>query len=265
MNKTLPFSFLLLIVIAISLSSCVSKKKLLASENRVHQLQDDSTNARQLLSNCNTTLQDLQEQKKALQNANANAANDLKELSAQSKLTIGKQAKRLKTLQDLIQTQKNVMTNLKQSIADALMNFKADELSVYLKDGKVYVSLQEKLLFKSGSAVVDPKGREALKNLAQVLNGTRDINVMIEGHTDTIPIKREKFEDNWSLSVSRATSIVRILTVDNGFDPHRIIASGRGEFLPVKTNTTLDGRAGNRRTEIILSPDLKEIFNLLDQ
>jgi chemotaxis protein MotB len=156
------------------------------------------------------------------------------------------------------------MDKLKNSMADALMKYKSDELTVHIKNGNVYVSLEEKLLFKSGSDVVDPKGKEALKTLAKVLNNTKDISVNIEGHTDNVPIKTKVFKDNWDLSTLRATSIVRILT-DNGFDPKRITASGRGKFHPVKTNDTATGRAGNRRTEVILSPDLKELYKLLDQ
>jgi len=157
------------------------------------------------------------------------------------------------------------MTNLQNAIADALMNYNTDDLSVYIKDGNLYVSLAEKLLFTSGSDVVNPKGKEALKSLANVLNKTTDITVMIEGHTDNVPIKTKQFEDNWDLSTARATSVVRILTTDYGFDPARIIASGRGKFYPVKTNETDEGRAGNRRTEVILSPDLKELYMLMYQ
>ena len=200
-----------------------------------------------------------------MQNENALVQKDLNALSSESKMTIADQAKRLKSLQDMIQTQKDVMSKLKNSIADALMNYKTDELSVYTKDGNVYVSLQEKLLFKSGSDVVDPKGKEALKTLAQVLNSTKDITVLIEGHTDNVPIKTKLFKDNWDLSTARATSIVRILTTDNGFDSNRITATGRSEFHPVKPNDTVEGRAANRRTEVILSPDLKELYKLLDQ
>jgi chemotaxis protein MotB len=134
-----------------------------------------------------------------------------------------------------------------------------------MKDGMVYVSLSEKLLFKSGSDVVDPKGKEALKSLAQVLNSTIDITVLIEGHTDNVPIKTKLFKDNWDLSTARATSIVRLLTVTNGFDASRITASGRGEFHPVKDNSTVEGRATNRRTEVILSPDLNELYKVLNQ
>jgi chemotaxis protein MotB len=157
-----------------------------------------------------------------------------------------------------------VVNKLKKTVADALVNFKPDELSVSIKDGKLYVSLQEKLLFKSGSASVDPQGKEALKSLASVLNNTPDINVMIEGHTDSLAI-HGKFEDNWALSVARATSIVRILTSDYKVDAHRVIASGRSQFYPVADNGTTEGRAKNRRTEIILSPNLNELFKLLNQ
>jgi chemotaxis protein MotB len=164
----------------------------------------------------------------------------------------------------MIQGQKDVMSKLKKIIADALINFKPDELTVSIKDGKIYVSLQEKLLFKSGSDVVDPKGKEALQTVATVLNNNQDINVLIEGHTDSIPM-HGKFTDNWALSTARAASIVRILTNDYKVDAHRVTASGRGEFYPVNSNSTTEGRARNRRTEIILSPNLNELFKLLDQ
>lgn len=215
------------------------------------------------LGNCNTAKSALQRENNALTGKVQSTEQDLKDYTNKSEMTIADQAKRLKDLQDLIQSQRNVMNKLKKTIADALVNFKADELSVYVKDGKVYVSLEEKLLFKSGSAVVDPKGKEAIGKLAQVLNSTADISVLIEGHTDTIPIKTEKFADNWALSTGRAVSIVRILTNDYNVDPHRVTASGRGEFQPVKPNDTPEGRASNRRTEIIISPNLSELYKLL--
>jgi chemotaxis protein MotB len=236
---------LIIAVILCGLSSCVTKGKYGLSEMRVHKLETDSANVRQELKMCNAKVKSLEDEKASLESQKNSVESDLEKLSsnsnktiAQSKLTIAEQAKRLKDLQDLIQKQKDVMNNLKKSIADALINFKPDELSVYIKDGNVYVSLEEKLLFKSGSSVVDPKGKDALKSLAAVLNITPDINVNIEGHTDTVPIRTEKFEDNWALSVGRATSIVRILTHDYGVDPHRIVASGRSEYHPVKTNSS---------------------------
>jgi chemotaxis protein MotB len=235
------------------------------SEAKVDKLQKDNAHTLVLLNECNTQVKKLNDEKASLQNENTLVQSDLKALSTESKMTIADQAKRLKNFQNMIQAQKDVMNKLKNSIADALMNYKTDELSVYIKDGNVYVSLEEKLLFKSGSDVVDPKGKEALKTLAKVLNSTTNVTVMIEGHTDNVPIKTKLFKDNWDLSTARATSILRILTTDYGFDSNRITASGRGQFHPVKTNETAEGRAGNRRTEIILSPDLNELYKLLYQ
>jgi chemotaxis protein MotB len=265
MKKTFNLLVFLSLILVFSFTSCVSNKKFAASEANVARLQNDNANTLGKLNECNAQVKKLNDEKTTLQNENASVQNDLKALSAQSNMTIADQAKRLKNLQDMIQAQKDVMTNLKNSIANALMNFKSDELAVYIKDGNVYVSLQEKLLFKSGSDAVNPKGKEALKSLAQVLNNTKDITVLIEGHTDNVSIKTDQFKDNWDLSTARATSIVRILTKDYSVDAVRITASGRGEFHPVQTNETKEGRAGNRRTEIILSPDLKELFKLLNE
>lgn len=135
----------------------------------------------------------------------------LNDSTNKSKMTIEQQAKCLRDLENLIQAQRSVVNNLCKTIADALVNFKPEELSVYVKDGNVYVALEERLLFKSGSAVVDPKGKEALGKLAAVLNIMPDITVQIEGHTDTVPIKTAVFQDNWALSTARAASILRIL------------------------------------------------------
>lgn len=260
MNKYLLFLFSFII----TFSSCVSKKKLLAEQKRVKNLQSDSIGTHANLNKCNLQVTDLEKEKADIQKAMSNLSSSSQTTIENSKMTIADQAKRLKDLQTLIQSQKDILNKLKKTMADALINFKPDELSVELKDGRLYVSLQEKLLFKSGSAVVDPKGKEALRTLASVLNTTQDISIMIEGHTDNVPISG-KYEDNWSLSTARATSIVRILTTDNKVDSRTIIAGGRAEFFPVADNTTVDGKAKNRRTEIILSPNLKELFNLLNQ
>src|SRR5678816_2545328 len=147
-------------------------------------------------------------------------------------------------------------------MADALSGFATSDLTVTKKNGKVYVSLSENLLFPSGSAAVNAKGKEALGKLAGVLNANADISINIEGHTDSIPI-RKTYEDNWALSLARSASIVRILTKDYSVDPVRIIASGHSEYDPVESNSTADGRAKNRRTEIILSPKLDELYKLL--
>jgi len=273
--KRITYILLSLVII----TSCVSKRKLtrekMREETRVSALRNDSTNTHNKLADCYVTTNTLQNEnssmKADLQNLNASIDNSEKTIAnsnqtiAKSKMTIADQAKRLNTLEGLIQSQRDVMNKLKGTISDALVNFKPDELSVTLKDGKLYVSLQEKLLFKSGSAVVDPKGIEALQTLATVLNSNPDINITIEGHTDNVPIHGKLFEDNWALSVARATAIVRVLTVTYGVDAHRVIASGRSQFYPVDDNTTVDGRAKNRRTEIVLTPDLTSLFKLLNQ
>jgi len=263
MKKTFYLLSYLSLALCLVFSSCGPSKKLLTSQAKVNKLRKDSAQAFNQMKECSTLVKNLTKEKDSLQNENASTLNDLKALSTSSKMTIADQAKQLKNFQNMIQAQKDVMTKLKASISDALMNYKTDELSVYIKDGNVYVSLEEKLLFKSGSDVVDPKGKEALKTLAKVLISTKDITVMIEGHTDNVPIKTAQFKDNWDLSTARATSILRILTNDYGFDSNRITASGRGEFHPIKSNDTVEGRASNRRTEIILSPDLKELYSLL--
>lgn len=269
----------MILITGLLATSCVPTRKLRASEARVGELQSDSSIASSSLKDCSATVKNLTAeianmqnqntsmkiQNATMRNENTSVKNNLNALSAESKMTIEDQAKKLQDFQDIIHGQNEIMMRLKNSIADALMNYEADELYVYTKDGKVYVSLEEKLLFKSGSDVVDPKGKEALKSLAQVLNSTTDIKVLIEGHTDNVPIKTNIFKDNWALSTSRANSIVRILTVDNKFDPNRITSSGQGQFHPLKTNDTPEGRAGNRRTEIILSPNLQEIYTLLSQ
>ena len=126
------------------------------------------------------------------------------------------------------------------------------------------MSLQESLLFPSGSAVVNPKGKEALGTLAQVLNMNPDINVVVEGHTDSVPI-RGKYEDNWALSVARSTAIVRLLTETYKVDPTRVTASGKSKYEPVDTNLTAEGRQRNRRTEIILAPKLDQLMELLEK
>lgn len=183
-------------------------------------------------------------------------------LLSKSKQDLINQQVKLEHLQALMDKQKKAIEEIRKKMTDALVGFKSNELSVAIKNGKVYVSLQENLLFPSGSAVVNPKGKEALGKLAEVLNLNPDITVGIEGHTDSIPI-RGKYQDNWDLSLARSASIVRILTSDYKVDPVRVIASGHSQYDPVHSNSTPAGRALNRRTDIILSPKLDELYKLL--
>ena len=155
---------------------------------------------------------------------------------------------------------------LKEAILKALAGFEELDIQVEYKNGKVYVILPEKLLFKSGSITVDPKGIEALVQIAKALNEKNDVQIGVEGHTDNVPMKEsEKMKDNWDLSVLRATSISRILIKQGGISDKRISAVGRGETMPIASNDTPEGRAKNRRTEIILTPQLDKILEILNQ
>ncbi len=176
---------------------------------------------------------------------------------------LAEREKSLTEMQRIIARQDSITNRLNSILRNALLGFNPDELSVEIKNGKVYVSMSDKLLFKSGSSAVEDKGKDALKLLSDVLDKNPDIDILVEGHTDNVPIKTNIYKDNWDLSVARATSIVRILTNDYKIAPTRITASGRGEYFPKAANDTAEGRAKNRRTEIILSPKLDEIMKLL--
>jgi len=186
------------------------------------------------------------------------------ELNAKERL-LSDREKALREMRAIIARQDSITKRLNDVLRNALLGFKSDELSVEIKNGKVYVSLSDKLLFKSGSAAVESKGKEAIQLLADVLQKNPDIDILIEGHTDNVPIKTAVYKDNWDLSVGRATTIVRILTDEYKILPTRVTASGKGEFSPKISNETPEGRAKNRRTEIILSPKLDEIMQLLNQ
>jgi len=188
--------------------------------------------------------------------------NKSNELEIKEKL-LKEREQKLKEMQSIIARQDSIVNNLNNIVKNALLGFNPDELSVQMKNGKVYVSMSDKLLFKSGSADVEAKGKDALKKLAGVLNKSANIDILIEGHTDTVPIKTPVYKDNWDLSAARATSVVRLLTNEYQLDPKRLTASGKGEFFPVASNKTPEGKAKNRRTEIILSPKLDELFKLI--
>jgi chemotaxis protein MotB len=226
---------------------------------KIHDLQSNIAQLNQQVSDLKQQVGDLNNKTGMLSSDAANKQN----LLSKSQQELASQQKRLEQLQALMDQQKQAIQAIRKKMSDALVGFDPKDLSVAIKNGKVYVSLQENLLFPSGSAVVNPKGKEALGKLAQVLNINPDITVDIEGHTDSIPI-RGRYQDNWDLSVARASSIVRILTKDYQVDPMRVIASGHSQYDPVQTNSTPEGRALNRRTEIILSPKLDELYKLLE-
>ena len=259
----------LIVGAALAITSCVPKRQLLSAEDTIRKLQADSTQFASRVSSLEQNVgqlegnrSDLQKQLEATRSEATSRLQDASSRLNMSQQQIAEQQHRLEQLQALIDQQRKHTQDLRSKINDALVGFSSNELTVSTKSGKVYVSLQENLLFPSGSAVVNPKGKQALSKLADVLNMNNDINVDIEGHTDSIPIKG-KFADNWALSVARSTAIVRILTETYNVDPTRVTASGRSKFEPVESNSTAEGRAKNRRTEIILEPKLDELMQLI--
>jgi len=199
----------------------------------------------------------------ALLNTNMNENQKLNAQLIQKKKELDEREKTINQLQDVISEQNQKVKSILDNVKNALQGFDSDELTVREEGGKVYVAMSDKLLFESGKAVVNAQGKEALGKLASVLNRQSDIDVYIEGHTDSVPIKTAVYNDNWDLSVIRATSVVRILTETYGVNPLQVQPSGRGEFKPVDTNSTNEGRARNRRTEIIIAPKLDKLYEML--
>ena len=172
---------------------------------------------------------------------------------------------RVNQLEELMSQQKESLQLLKKSLSDALLNFEGNGLTVVQRDGKVYVSMENKLLFKSGSWDVGSEGKKALEQLGVVLSENPDIVVLIEGHTDNVPFSpKGALASNWDLSTKRATSMVNILLENKLILPQNLTAAGRGEFMPIAPNNTSAGRAVNRRIEVILSPQWDEINALLN-
>lgn len=227
-------------------------------------LRGNARETRRLLNELQTTQEDLTRKQQLLKDLEANVAGQRQDVNRLQAELEARNA-RLMEMEDMLYQKDRVLDELREKVAEALLGFEGQGLTVTRKDGKVYVSLEEKLLFKSGSTVVDPNGVKALKQLAVVLANNPEINIMIEGHTDDVPFRKgSSIKDNWDLSVMRATSIVRILLDGSGIDPTRLTVAGRGEFLPVDAAKTTEARRRNRRTEIILSPDLSEIFSILE-
>lgn len=175
-----------------------------------------------------------------------------------------KREARVNELEDILRKKDQAVADLRKKLSDALIGFENKGLTITQKNGKVYVSMDESLLFASGKTAVEPKGVDALKNVAKVLEQNTDINVMVEGHTDDVPMKGSgDIKDNWDLSVMRATSVTKIMLGSANIDPSRIISAGRGEYVPLDKSKTPEARKKNRRTELILTPKLDELLKVL--
>lgn len=266
-------STLYILFAGILLVGCVPTRQFRASQEALASLRSDSATQAARITDLQATAEKQRQLIADLTNKVSDLSNKAGQLSSdvaskqsqlgQTQQQLAEQQARLEHLQALMNQQKAATQDIRKRMADALTGFSSNELSVAIKNGKVYVSMQESLLFPSGSAVVNPQGKLALSKLADALNKDTSITVNIEGHTDSVPI-HGRYIDNWDLSTSRANAIVRILTKTYGVDPIRVVASGHSQYDPVQSNSTPDGRALNRRTEVILSPNLDELYRLLE-
>ncbi len=262
------------------MSSCVSTKKYesaLAENRSMVVLQDELNRQKAELENERAALQsdkerlarekaDLAKEKASTEaSLRTNLSNKDQQVTQLSADLQAREA-RLAEMQRILAEKDRAVNSLRQVVGKALLGFKESDLTVDVRNGKVYVSLSNQLLFKSGSTKVDAQGQEALKKLASVLQNQPDVNVVVEGHTDDVPVSKGTvgMTDNWDLSVLRATEITRILT-EAGVGPQRVTPSGRSKYVPIDPATTAVARQKNRRTEIILTPKLDELFQILEK
>jgi chemotaxis protein MotB len=205
----------------------------------------------------------LDEQEQKLQQAQKELEKQ-EELLRRAEQSLQEQQARMLELQDALDKQKDAVSQLREKLTQALRGFYDQGLSVHEKNGKVYVSLEENLMFRTGSYNVDPAGQSALQSLSEVLAANPGISIMVEGHTDDVPLSGTgAIKDNWDLSVMRATAVTKIILGNKGVDPNRIIAAGRSEYVPLDDAKTPEARQKNRRTEIILTPDLSEVLEII--
>ena len=245
--------------------------KLLGQVNDLQNAQEDLikgnvNETRKLLAELQAAQENLQKKEDLLRQLEQTL--DVKKASLdEMSFELEKRNARMVELEQILDAQKKIVQDLKNKVSDALLGFENKGLTVSMKNGKVYVSLEEKLLFKTASWEIDANGRNALKNLAGVLEKNPDIQITIEGHTDNVPYNPSggQLKDNWDLSVKRATTVVRVLLEGSGIDSRRLTAAGRSQYLPVDDRNTSDARQKNRRTEIILTPDLTELYRLIDK
>lgn len=238
-----------------------------ADAQKLRQEMVKAQNLQETLEQKNQTLdtktKELESKNTALRNAETKLAKDQKRIDSLNSTLASREA-RVKELEAILAKQEAAVENLRKKVTSALLAFSSDELQIEVKDGKVYVSMAENLLFKSGQYNVDTKGLQALKDLSVVLSKQNDVDIVVEGHTDNVAMNSAAVpKDNWDLSVLRSTSVVKELQ-KNGVNPKSLVASGRSQYLPKKEGNTAQDRALNRRIEIIISPSLDELYKLLE-
>ncbi|MEL0225300.1 MAG: OmpA family protein [Flavobacteriaceae bacterium] len=264
------------------LVSCVSSKKYSELEALQKSTNDLLNAATVKLNTCDeekaaalANVASLEAQIKFLKSNNQDLINNLGNLTTLSQKgaenleksleSLKEKDTRIKSLRDAVTRKDSVTLALVTSLKGVLGNMADEDIEINVEKGVVYVSISDKLLFRSGSFSVNNAAKEVLGKVAKVINDKPELEFMVEGHTDNVPIKVEGTQDNWDLSVRRATSIVRILQKDFGVAPERMTAAGRGEYMPVADNDSSAGRAKNRRTRIVVLPKLDQFYDLINQ
>ena len=260
---------------AILLSSCVSQKKYNELETKQRETQDQLNTATVKLNSCLDEKERLNSQISNLNNTNAALLNNVGDLATLSKKeaenmersleSIKEKDLAIRSMQDAMNKKDSVTLALVTSLKGALGDLNDEDIEINVEKGVVYVSISDKLLFDSGRYNINPRAKEVLGKVATVVKNKPNIEFMVEGHTDNKPISTSMFEDNWDLSVKRATSVVRVLQDDFGVEPARMTAAGRSYYIPVATNETAEGRAKNRRTRIVVLPKLDQFYSMIEE
>ena len=267
---------------AILLSSCVSQKKFADLEAKQKETQDLLNSATVKLNSCEAdkaslaaTNASLKDQVSVLKANNQELINNVGNLTTltqkgaenleKSLESLQEKDLRIRRLQDAVTKKDSVTLALVTSLKGVLGNLSDEDIEVNVEKGVVYVSISDKLLFKSGSYNITSRAKEVLGKVAKVVKNKPDFEFLVEGHTDNVPIKNDILLDNWDLSVKRATAVVRVLQKDFGVQPQRMTAAGRSYFVPIAANDTPQGRAKNRRTRIVVLPKLDQFYNLIDE
>lgn len=269
------------LIFLVLMTSCVSQKKYTDMENQAERYKNDlklCQNERIIaetnLANEKNKADKLESQLEYFKSTNTNLLERLSDLSVVSKTgaesikksleALNEQNKYIKNLTTSMQRKDSLNLVLVMNLKRSLSDFDDEDIAIEVKKGVVYISVSDKMLFKSGSYKISDRAKEVIGKIAKIVNDHKDLDILVEGHTDNVPIYTECMVDNWDLSVKRATSIVRLMQKEFGVEPVRMTAAGRSEFLPKESNETSEGRAINRRTEIIILPKLDQFFNLLE-
>ncbi|GAA4946304.1 OmpA family protein [Algibacter agarivorans] len=263
------------------LISCVSQKKYADLQNRAELCENDlktCANERLILetnlANEKNKTKSAEQQVEYFKSTNTNLMETLSDLSVVSKSgaesikksieALNEQKKYIKDLTSSMQRKDSINLALVMNLKRSLYDFDDEDINIEVKKGVVYVSISDKMLFKSGSYTINEKAKAVIGKIAKIFNDHTELDILVEGHTDTVPIHTTCMEDNWDLSAKRATSIVRLMQTTFDVKPERMTAGGRSEYVPKTTNETPEGRAINRRTEIIILPELDQFFKLLE-